>query len=118
MPAKSQAQFRFMKAAENNPFFAKKAGIKPEVAAELVTAIFVTTAVVLAGTVYRVVLDVAAAVALAAAEAATPTVEAARPVITAPLIQTNQYRHCYRIWQPLLFQRQECLRRKRSNVIW
>jgi hypothetical protein len=31
-------------------------------AAELVTAIFVTTAVVLAGTAYRVVLDVAAAV--------------------------------------------------------
>lgn len=34
MPAKSQAQFRFMKAAENNPAFAKKAGIKPSVAAE------------------------------------------------------------------------------------
>jgi hypothetical protein len=34
MPAKSQAQFRLMKAAENNPAFAKKAGIKPSVAAE------------------------------------------------------------------------------------
>jgi len=33
-----------------------------EEVAELVTAIFVTTVVVLAGTVYRVVLDVAAAV--------------------------------------------------------
>lgn len=34
MPAKSQAQSRFMKAAENNPKFAKKAGIRPDVAAE------------------------------------------------------------------------------------
>jgi len=34
MPAKSKAQFRFMKAAENNPEFAKKAGIDPEVAKE------------------------------------------------------------------------------------
>lgn len=34
MPAKSKAQFKFMKAAENNPEFAKKVGIEPEVAAE------------------------------------------------------------------------------------
>jgi hypothetical protein len=34
MPAKSQAQFRLMKAAENNPKFAKKVGITPKVAAE------------------------------------------------------------------------------------
>lgn len=34
MPAKSKAQFRLMKAAENNPSFAKKVGIKPSVAAE------------------------------------------------------------------------------------
>lgn len=34
MPAKSQAQFRLMKAVENNPKFAKKVGIKPAVAAE------------------------------------------------------------------------------------
>lgn len=34
MPAKSKAQFKFMKAAEHNPKFAKKAGIKPSVAAE------------------------------------------------------------------------------------
>ena len=34
MPAKSQAQFRLMKAAENNPKFAKKVGIKPSVAKE------------------------------------------------------------------------------------
>ena len=34
MPAKSQAQFRLMKAAENSPKFAKKVGIKPSVAAE------------------------------------------------------------------------------------
>jgi hypothetical protein len=34
MPAKSKKQFRFMKAAENNPEFAKKVGIDPEVAAE------------------------------------------------------------------------------------
>lgn len=30
MPAKSKAQFRFMKAAENNSEFAKKVGISPE----------------------------------------------------------------------------------------
>lgn len=34
MPAKSQAQFRLMKAAEHNPKFAEKVGIKPSVAAE------------------------------------------------------------------------------------
>lgn len=34
MPAKSKSQFRLMKAAENNPKFAKKVGIKPSVAAE------------------------------------------------------------------------------------
>lgn len=34
MPAKSQAQFRLMKAAENNPKFAKKVGIRPDVASE------------------------------------------------------------------------------------
>lgn len=34
MPAKSKAQFRLMKAAENNPKFAKKVGIRPDVAAE------------------------------------------------------------------------------------
>lgn len=34
MPAKSQSQFRLMKAAENNPKFAKKVGISPSVAAE------------------------------------------------------------------------------------
>ena len=34
MPAKSQAQYRLMKAAEKNPKFAKKVGIKPSVAAE------------------------------------------------------------------------------------
>lgn len=34
MPAKSQSQFRLMKAAENNPKFAKKVGIKPSVAKE------------------------------------------------------------------------------------
>ena len=38
MPAKSQAQFRLMKAAENNPKFAKKVGIKPSVAAEFTQA--------------------------------------------------------------------------------
>jgi hypothetical protein len=38
MPAKSQAQFRLMKAAENNPKFAKKVGIKPSVAAEFTAA--------------------------------------------------------------------------------
>lgn len=34
MPAKSQAQFRLMKAAENNPKFAKKVGISPDIAGE------------------------------------------------------------------------------------
>lgn len=34
MPAKTQSQFRLMKAAENNPKFAKKVGIKPSVAKE------------------------------------------------------------------------------------
>lgn len=34
MPAKSQAQFRLMKAAESNPKFAKKVGIRPDIAAE------------------------------------------------------------------------------------
>jgi hypothetical protein len=34
MPAKSKAQFRLMKAAENSPKFAKKVGISPDVAAE------------------------------------------------------------------------------------
>jgi hypothetical protein len=34
MPAKSKAQFRFMEAASHNPEFAKKVGIKPEVAKE------------------------------------------------------------------------------------
>lgn len=34
MPAKSQAQFRLMKAAENDPKFAKKVGIPSSVAAE------------------------------------------------------------------------------------
>lgn len=34
MPAKSRAQFRLMKAAENNPKFAKKVGIPSSVAAE------------------------------------------------------------------------------------
>jgi hypothetical protein len=34
MPATSKKQFRFMKAAEHNPSFAKKVGIKPSVAAE------------------------------------------------------------------------------------
>jgi hypothetical protein len=38
MPAKSQAQFRLMKAAENNPKFAKKVGIRPDVAAEFTDA--------------------------------------------------------------------------------
>lgn len=38
MPAKSQAQFRLMKAAENNPKFAKKVGIKPAVAQEFTAA--------------------------------------------------------------------------------
>lgn len=34
MPAKTKSQFRLMKAAENNPSFAKKVGIKPSVASE------------------------------------------------------------------------------------
>jgi hypothetical protein len=34
MPAKSQSQFRLMKAAEHNPKFAKKVGISPSVAKE------------------------------------------------------------------------------------
>jgi hypothetical protein len=34
MPAVSKKQFKFMKAAENNPEFAKKVGIEPDVAAE------------------------------------------------------------------------------------
>ena len=34
MPATSKAQFRLMKAAENNPKFAKKVGIEPAVAGE------------------------------------------------------------------------------------
>lgn len=34
MPARSKAQFRFMKAAEHSPKFAKRVGIKPSVAAE------------------------------------------------------------------------------------
>ena len=34
MPASSKKQFRFMKAAENNPQFAEKVGIEPEVAKE------------------------------------------------------------------------------------
>lgn len=34
MPAKSKAQFKLMKAAENNPEFAEKVGIKSEVAKE------------------------------------------------------------------------------------
>lgn len=34
MPARSKAQFRLMKAAENNPEFAKRIGIDPEVAKE------------------------------------------------------------------------------------
>jgi hypothetical protein len=38
MPAKSKAQFRFMKAAEYSPKFAKKVGIKPSVAAEFTEA--------------------------------------------------------------------------------
>lgn len=38
MPAKTKAQFRLMKAAENNPAFAKKVGIKPSVAKEFTEA--------------------------------------------------------------------------------
>lgn len=34
MPAQSKAQFKLMKAAENNPKFAKKVGISQEVAKE------------------------------------------------------------------------------------
>ena len=34
MPAKSKEQFKLMKAAENNPKFAKKVGIKPSMAKE------------------------------------------------------------------------------------
>ena len=34
MPAKTKSQFRLMKAAENNPEFARKVGIKPSVAKE------------------------------------------------------------------------------------
>lgn len=34
MPAKTKAQFRLMKAAEHNPSFAKKVGIKPSLANE------------------------------------------------------------------------------------
>ena len=34
MPAKSQAQYKLMKATENNPEFAKEVGIKPSVAKE------------------------------------------------------------------------------------
>ena len=34
MPAKSRSQYRLMKAAENNPEFAKKVGIEPKVAKE------------------------------------------------------------------------------------
>ena len=38
MAAKSKAQFRLMKAAENNPEFAKKVGIEPSVAKEFTKA--------------------------------------------------------------------------------
>ena len=34
MPAKSKQQFKLMQAASHNPDFAKKVGIKPEVADE------------------------------------------------------------------------------------
>lgn len=34
MPVKTKAQFRLMKAAENDPTVAKRFGIKPRVAAE------------------------------------------------------------------------------------
>ena len=40
MPAKSKSQFRLMKAAEYNPKFAKKVGIKPSVAAEFTESNF------------------------------------------------------------------------------
>ena len=36
MPAKTKSQFRLMKAAENNPAFARKVGIKPSVAQEFI----------------------------------------------------------------------------------
>ena len=35
MPTKSKAQFRLMKAVENNPEFAKKVGISKKVAEEM-----------------------------------------------------------------------------------
>lgn len=38
MPSKSQAQHRFFAAAATNPSFAKKAGIKPSVAADFMHA--------------------------------------------------------------------------------
>ncbi len=38
MPAKSKSQFRLMKAAENNPKFAKKVGISPSTAAEFTSS--------------------------------------------------------------------------------
>lgn len=38
MPAKSKQQFKFMKAAEHNPEFAKKVGISPKVAKEFTKA--------------------------------------------------------------------------------
>lgn len=38
MPAKSLAQLQMMRAAEHNPAFAKKVGIKPSVAKEFVQA--------------------------------------------------------------------------------
>ena len=38
MPAKSKAQFRLMKAAENNPAFAKKVGISPSTASEFTSS--------------------------------------------------------------------------------
>ena len=38
MPAESKAQFKMMAAAEHNPQFAKKVGIKPSKAAEFVDA--------------------------------------------------------------------------------
>jgi len=34
MPSKSQAQYKFFKAVENNPEFAKKTGVDPQVAKE------------------------------------------------------------------------------------
>ncbi len=38
MPAKSKAQFRLMAAAEHNPAFAKKVGIKPSTGKDFVEA--------------------------------------------------------------------------------